>query len=358
MLKTAPAVFAVDKEYQLIVPLNRTCMVWVQVGDECYYDESNGIMKSLDNYHRVTVPAEKLDAAGEYTLYVRPIIERKPYFTTTEEPLSYNYKFYPVPKDNIRIFHIADAHGRIEEPVEAARQFGDIDLLILNGDILDHSGDPLKFLNVYEICSRIFQGSRPVVFSRGNHDLRGAYAEKFADYTPNHNGHTYYSFRVGSIWGLVLDCGEDKDDDNIEYGFTVACHQFRKNQCDFIDSLVRNSTEEYLAEGVEHRIVVSHVPFTHVDHDPFDIEQDVYSYWTKKLREDIDPELIICGHVHTLDIVMPGDSWDAYGQPCPVVIGSKPEENRFIGTGFMLGNGTVRVDFIDNLGWKESKQLL
>lgn len=350
MLKTAPAVFAVDREYQVIVPLNRIGMVWVQVGDEYYYDATNGIMNSLDNYHRVIVPAEKLDAAREYTLFVRPIIERKPYFSTTEEPISYHYKFNSVPKDNIRIFHIADAHGRIEEPVEAARRFGHIDLLILNGDILDHSGDPSKFLNVYEICAKICQGSHPAVFSRGNHDLRGTYAEKLADYTPNRNGLVYYSFRVGSIWGLVLDCGEDKADDHPEYGFTVACHQFRKKQCDYIDHIVENCDEEYLAEGVEHRVVVSHVPFTYIDKDPFDIEQDIYSYWTEKLSKKIKPDLIICGHMHSLDVVMPGDPWDSYGQPCPVVIGSCPTNEGFIASAVVLHQDSTEVHFVDNYG--------
>ena len=67
----------------------------------------------------------------------------------------------------------------------AAKAFGDIDFLILNGDILDHSGDPSKFANIYIICSEITGGNIPVVFSRGNHDLRGNYAEKFADYIEN-----------------------------------------------------------------------------------------------------------------------------------------------------------------------------
>ena len=39
---------------------------------------------------------------------------------------------------------------------QAAKAFGKIDLLILNGDVIDHSGDPEKFTNIYEICYTIY----------------------------------------------------------------------------------------------------------------------------------------------------------------------------------------------------------
>ena len=350
MLQTHPAVFAAGREYQIMVPLERPATVRILAGKEIFYDESNGIMRSLDTIHRVSLPMEVLDAAGEYTLLVQPVTERKPYFSVTEPPLAYTYPFRPVPEDNIRIFQIADAHGRIAGPVRAARSFGKIDLLILNGDILDHSGDPSQFLNVYQLCSDICGGSRPVVFSRGNHDLRGEYAEKFADYTPNCLGHTYYSFRAGPLWGLVLDCGEDKDDDRPEYGHTVACHPFRKKETAFIDSLIRNKEQEYAEDGVKHRLVVSHIPFTCIYKEPFDIEHELYRSWVEKLRNHIRPDLMLCGHTHYLKIVMPGDELDAFGQPCPVIIGSKPEEASYTAMGLLLTDHSKEVYFVDDLG--------
>lgn len=177
-------------------------------------------MNSLSPLHRVSLPKKVLDEAGEYTVIIRTIIERKPYFTETEEPVEFSYSFHPVPESNIRAYHIADAHNRIDLPVNAAKAFGDIDFLILNGDIIEHSGDSERFANIYEICSAITGGNIPTVFSRGNHDMRGNFAEKFADYTPSHHKNTYYTFRLGSIWGMLLDCGEDKVDSNPEYGFT------------------------------------------------------------------------------------------------------------------------------------------
>ena len=85
--KFDPAVFAVDKSYQIMMPCEKAGLFFVKVRDKFYYDESNGIMRSRNEIHRVEVPMDELDEAGEYTVCIRPVIERKPYFTETEEVL-------------------------------------------------------------------------------------------------------------------------------------------------------------------------------------------------------------------------------------------------------------------------------
>ena len=346
MLKTAPAVFAVEDNYQIMVPVTRECTYWVRVGGVDYFDESNGILRSRSLLHRATVPMKALEAAGEYTVCVRPLIERKPYFSTTEPVQEFSFSFRPIPEKNIRIYHISDAHNLIDEPVAAAAIYGDPDLLILNGDILQHSGDPEKFDNVYEICSRITHGNIPVVFSRGNHDMRGNFAEAFAEYTPNHLGNTYYTFRLGSLWGVVLDCGEDKNDDSNEYGYTVSCHAFRRRQTEFLKKLAQE--RPFAAEGITHRVAVVHHPFTTRMKHPFNIEEELYTEWARILK-DFDLDLMITGHLHRIEVFPVGGKDDAFGQPCPVVVGGKPwligrrvderevTENAWAGCGITLG---------------------
>lgn len=350
MLKTVPAVFAVGDCYQIMVEVRRDALVSVRVGDRIYYDEANGIMNSRASIHRVTVPMKLLDGEKCYTLCLRPVVCRKPYFTETEELREYSFSFCPVPERNIRVYHISDAHNQIEAPVAAARAFGKIDLLVLNGDVIDHSGDPGKFANIYEICARITGGAVPVVFSRGNHDMRGNFAERFADYTPNHHGNTYYTFRLGSIWGIVLDCGEDKEDDHPEYGFTVACHAFRERQTEYIERVIEDAQREYAASGVKTRLVIVHNPFTRQYGAPFDIEQATYRRWTRLLREYVKPHLMICGHTHECAINYPGCHEDVFGQPCTVVVASEPQRDRFIGGGFTIDDHQIEVVFTDSLG--------
>ena len=68
IMKTHPAVFAVGREYQIMVPVSRPTLFWVEVGGACFYDDSNGILRSNVTTHRVSVPMAALDAAGGYTV--------------------------------------------------------------------------------------------------------------------------------------------------------------------------------------------------------------------------------------------------------------------------------------------------
>lgn len=350
MLKTSPAVFAVGNTYQIMVELQAESLMSVKIADKIYYDASNGIMNSLSALHSVSVPMAALDNAKEYTLCIRPLIERKPYFTETKEPLEFHFQFAPVPEKNIRAYHISDAHNQIDDPVKAASTFGNIDFLILNGDIIDHSGSPDKFSNIYEICAKLTNGSIPVIFSRGNHDMRGNFAEKFADYTPNQYGNTYYTFKLGNIWGMLLDCGEDKPDDHNAYGFTIACHTFRERQTEYIKDIIENAQKEYAAADIKTRLVVAHNPFTQQLAAPFNIEEDIYREWASLLKEHIKPDLMICGHTHKHGVNYVGGRNDHLGQPCTMVVGSEPKPDRFIGCGFVFHDDSIQVVFTDSTG--------
>ncbi len=354
-LKTHPAVFAVDKYYQIAVAVTAPSLMWVEIklksGEtKSFYDHSNGIMKSILPLHRVKIPMEMLDKAGAYTVCIRPLVERKPYFTETLDVFRYEYSFRPVPENDAKAYCISDAHNHIETPIKAAKAYGDFDFLILNGDVIDHSGDPSKFDNIYEITSRLLKGERPAVFSRGNHDMRGNFAESFADYTPSHNGKTYYTFRLGSIYGIILDTGEDKPDESREYGHTVCCHEFRLEETDYLNELIEKG--EYNSPDIKHVVVIAHNPFTERLKPPFDIEEDIFRNWAKLLSEHVKPELFIAGHTHRPGVFMPGCEVDHYGQPCPVVVSSTVEyaTGYFVGCGIRFGDPEREVVFTDSNG--------
>ena len=64
LTRTAPAVFAVGEDYQIMVEVTAPALMWVEVDGEEYFDESNGIVRSSVTTHRMTVPMEALDRAG------------------------------------------------------------------------------------------------------------------------------------------------------------------------------------------------------------------------------------------------------------------------------------------------------
>lgn len=349
------AVFALTDSYQIMVYTEIPSLMYVKVGDECYFDDSNGVMRSNTIVHRLTVPMEALDACGAYTVVQRPIIERKPYFTETEETTSFSFTFRPVPKGTVRAYHLSDTHNRTESPLKAAAAFGEMDLLILNGDIPDHSGKIENCLTIYKLASQITHGSIPVIFSRGNHDMRGVLAEHFAEYTPTQNGKSYYTFRLGSIWGMVLDCGEDKPDEHAAYGHTICCHNFRQRETRFIKDVIAQADREYNAPGITHKLIICHMPFTiryPATTDQFDIENDIYDEWVKLLGESVKPDMIINGHMHYLDVYYPGCSMDHRGQSCPVILSSliNGETNYYASTGFTFDEKGTLLTLTDSEG--------
>lgn len=318
LFATYPSVFAVGKEYRICVLVEAECTMWVAVGDKNYYDHSNGILRSGRYLHMVTVPQQALHDAGKYTVFCRSIVQRKPYYTECGEIESEVFDFKPISGDKINIINLADAHNLVEEPIRCGSYFGDdLDLLILNGDIPNHSGDLAYFKAIYQIAGGITKGRVPCIFSRGNHDTRGIYAENIEEYTPTDHGKSYYTFQIGDVWGIVLDCGEDKLDDCAEYGHTVCCHAFREEETEFLDRVI--AAGEY--KDAKYRLVICHHPFTYEVWPPFTIEQALYASWAEKLKK-INPTLMLTGHLHCCFMEEPGNYYDSLGQPCTLLCSS------------------------------------
>ncbi len=334
-----PAVCAIGDEYQIMVPVLKSTVMWCEVDGKNFYDDSNGILRSETAVHRMTVPQKLLNKAGKYTIHYREIHERLAYFSKLGDDISVPFAFRGIDEnaEKVRIYHISDTHNRVENPAKAGSYWGDtLDLLIMNGDIPDHCGAIENMGTVYQVAGKITKGGIPMIFSRGNHDLRGVLAEKYAENTPSRNGKTYYTFRLGPVWGLVLDCGEDKPDEHEAYGGTICCHDFRLRQTEYIREIIAGAADEYEAEGVGLKLVIAHYPFNIRLPDPFFIEEDIYSEWIDLLKTHIKPDAMVCGHMHDAYVMREDHPQNAITPPCPVIIGSEVERPRALFGGCAL----------------------
>lgn len=350
-LKTSPAVFAVGNEYQIMQPVGKECLYWVKVGDKIYADEINGVMRSRCNVHKVCVPMEELNRAKGYTVMTREIIDRvhnKPQcFDKIKEK---EYKFYPIPENGAKAFHISDAHNYINTAIQSARTFGDIDFLILNGDLQCHSAEEGDFLLAYYIADALTKGEKPVVMTRGNHETIGRYAENITDYIPSNEGKTYYTFKLGNIWGMVLDCGSDNVDSYAEYSGTLCCHQFRERQIDFIKGIIENAENEYNAADVEYKLIICHIPFTNHFEDTVNVETDIYNIWEQLINENIKPDLMLSGHTHNYRDCTKENSKGLF----PLSISSKHRGNSYFGgTGIEFLKEGIKATRTDSCGETE-----
>ncbi len=358
-MKTCPAVFAVGKNYQIMIPFNCETILWITVGGKKYYDHTNGVLRSMTRVHKVIVPMDELDKNKEYTVCFRRVLDRKPYFPVIEETKSITYSFKPVEKkQNIRIYHIADTHGNSDYPARAANFF-DNDIVVINGDLQEFSKTEENLLYTFVLCGAVTRGEIPCVFTRGNHDMRGRFAELQTQYAPSDKGSLYYTFRIGCIWGMVLDCGEDKEDAYEDYNGTICCHEFRREQTEFIKRVIVDAENEYAADDVEYRVIVAHADFAYIQDKPFDIETDIYTDWIELINKHIKPHFMLCGHEHIYGIGEKNSKFNTLGLNCPVIIGSKPVKNEsradidYVGAEIIVNPCSLEVMFTNSKGETE-----
>ena len=353
VFRAMPAVYAVGDDYHIfIVPAVKTVM-WCRVGGKVYFDDANGVLRSEGPLHRIAVPRSELDKAGQYTVGFRKFRERVPYFNKPEGEGEITIPFRPVTAENPKFFLLSDVHSHIEAGIAAASSF-DMDFLIVNGDIHNDSVTLEKMLSDHLMAGAVTRGEIPAVFSRGNHDLRGAWAEKQPELAPMPGGRSYGTFRLGPVWGLLLDAAEDKPDGSIEYGGVNCCHEFRLRETAFLEEVIARKSSEYEAPGVKYRLVVSHINFSEPHNPPFDIEYDIYRQWCGLIREKIRPCCCLYGHVHRNYVTMPGSERDIFDLGVPAVVAGVPEPGEngvgFTGAGITLSPETLHVRFIDHTG--------
>jgi hypothetical protein len=221
----------------------------------------------------------------------------------------------------------------------AASFFGeDLDLLIANGDI----GEVENFEHYVAVAAcigRISGGRIPVVFVRGNHDTRGRMAEFYPDYFPAEGKNTYFTFTVGPLRGIALDCGEDKTDDHPEYAGVNDFAGFRRRETAFLEGLAGR-----------YDFAVSHICPAQPDVNPggaFDIEDETYRRWNGALAR-LGVKFMICGHMHDDYILEKNDPKSLRPHEYPVVVGSYIRYDRaFRGAALTLTGDMLTVRFTD-----------
>ena len=349
-------VYLVEDKYQIIFVTKEEGCAWVRIGSVTYRDSVNGCVSHKKKVHRLTVPAVLLDREKAYTIGFRRVLSREPYKFETGIRQEKTYAFRP-PNDAgaLRIAMIGDSHGAYDMAAEMARRAGEIDLLILNGDIPDCSATEDDLLGCAKISSRVSGGRIPVVYVRGNHDTRGDAAPLLSEYVGTDDGRSYYTFRTGSLFGIVLDYGEDKQDDHPAYGGLADYEGFRARQMAFLDRIL----EEGIYEEYEHVIALCHV-------GP-DWQQDrVFSAeWMARLSA-ICPDVFLVAHAHLVKLDPPREGTCDYPPlTFPTVTGTRPEgvrgtqtsqlPPRFIGTVADLHENGVTIEFLDNKGESHGK---
>ena len=300
-LRVGATVYAVEDDYQIVFATSDNAITWVEIGGVKYYDLYAGSMQSADTVHKITVPQEVLDEAGGYQIHFRQVIYRGPFGGYLGEVQSQSYAFYPVDtSDGMNYFAISDVHEAVDAAAAAAKAAGELDFIVLLGDLVSMVETEKDALLANELAFKVTGGEIPVIYARGNHEIKGEYAEQLHKYVGAKGTDFYYTVTLGEdVFAVVLDMGEDHEDDWWEYYGTARFDLYRQEQTEMLEEILADG--DY--ENYRYRLALCHIPIVYVDkHGYF---EEFRNNWTALLNE-IDVDIALSGHKHVLWPFVPG----------------------------------------------------
>ncbi|MPN26907.1 hypothetical protein SDC9_174333 [bioreactor metagenome] len=185
-----------------------------------------------------------------------------------------------------------DIHGNNElmDSLLIGARWDKTDLVFFNGDMTtDLRSEKKLFDDFLEKAVTLFAKETPFYYARGNHETRGNFATTFPRYFPTPTGQLYYMFRQGPVCFIVLDCGEDKPDNDIEYSGIVAFDNYRTEQAQWLEKVIQG--DEF--QQSPFKVVITHIP-------PFGNwhgEKEILDKFVPILNK-ANIDLMMCGHLH------------------------------------------------------------
>ena len=176
------------------------------------------------------------------------VYRRAPLTFTTSNPL----------KNDISFLVLNDIHGDniLLDNLLKDTKWDKTDLLFFNGDMTSSiQSESQLFGDFLDKTIEIFVKETPFYYSRGNHETRGSFATTFPHYFPTPTGQLYYMFKQGPVCFVVLDCGEDKPDSDLEYSSIVAFDNYRTIQSQWLEEAVNDP----IFQEAPYRVLIVHM---------------------------------------------------------------------------------------------------
>ena len=163
-------------------------------------------------------------------------------------------------KERVEFVVMNDVHAKndkIEAYLRNCFKKGETDMVIFNGDMVSSIPSVnILFEGFLDTAVKSFASDVPFYYARGNHETRGGSAPEFLNYFPTTTGKPYYTINYGDYFFIVLDSGEDKPDNNIEYYDTADYDNYRKEEAEWLKKVV--ASEE--CRNAKYRVVFMHMP--------------------------------------------------------------------------------------------------
>lgn len=298
--------------------------------EKVFWDAKSGDIKTHDKVHVVKVAKDELIGCT-YRVWSQRVNYKWGYDSFIGNTVSSDkIKFGGQPKkDNINILCVSDVHDRSKEMYQSIEFFKEKpDMLALIGDIsseVEYKNRYIKGILVH--AGNITKGEIPIVYARGNHETRGEFASQMINYFPHSTGEFYFTFNFGDVSAIVLDPGEDKEDDHPEYSGLVDFSSYREQEYNWLCSLKK---EDFPGKYL---VVFSHDPT---------IKSHFGKDWTVPLNE-LEADIIVGGHLHISD-------FRDEKPPVYIECGKRQKTDEFAAGMLTLNNGKIEMLTINNKG--------
>ena len=285
---------------------DRRCASHVEYGlwpgplDRIAVATHHGLIDANTTLHAIPITGLQPGTTYAYRAASREILEFRSHYVgfapAVYGPVSQFTTLDPS-KERFSFLTLNDRHDKVEllDADLASATWDNVGLVFLNGDILGQvKSEDHIFTGLIDPCTRAFAQRIPMVFVRGNHETRGVFARFLHQYVLGGLPHYYRSFDHGPVHFTILDGGEDKGDDHIEYSGLVNFESFLEEQTHWL----RQEVASEAFRRAPFRVIFLHI-LPRVRHKPDRIrEQWLLENWMPILN-DAGADLMLSGHTHT-----------------------------------------------------------
>lgn len=209
------------------------------------FDQTGGRLNTERKIHSISVPYEHLKN-NTYKIGSTRVIDEFSYGSRLgKNVVSDEYTLTVNESENQSWLVVSDWHTMLSKAYTAIGHMGEYDGVVLLGDAtpgVDFEDEVVK--NIVEFGGEISKGTKPVLYVRGNHETRGAYANDLA--VALGLDEFYYTTNIGDYSFVILDSGEDKDDSHSEYGGMTDYNTYRASMIEWLKG-VEVKTDKVIA---------------------------------------------------------------------------------------------------------------
>lgn len=263
----------------IIWKTNNKALAWVEIAPDDgtnfysserpkFYDSKYGRIQATTTLHKVRINNLKPGTTYRYAVFSKEVLkwesDARIYYGITVANNAYSrnslaFTTFSQDDDSVSFLVFNDLHGRSQFMKDVCKNvdFKGIDMVIFNGDMSTTiNNEEQLFTDFIDASVELFASRVPILFTRGNHETRGTYADNLMEYFPMESKTIYHSVNVGNVAFLMLDCGEDKPDSDIEYSGLADFDAYRLAEAEWLKETIKS--KKY--KDAQVKIAILHVP--------------------------------------------------------------------------------------------------